>query len=116
MTNTKTIQLNQLKQAETLVNESKYDQALDLLTRGNCGQRAADIFSKSYVSKQELKSYTHVKLSAWPQLGNWSLDNLGTATWFKCGDRDHKTSTVTIANAGGEIIYDVHNCETLLKK
>lgn len=104
----------QLKNAEALVSEAKYGQALDLLTSGKCGQRAADIFSENYITKQELKNFKHIKLGAWPQLGDWALNNLGGAKWFQCGHRDHETSTVTIANAGGEIIYDIHNCLSLV--
>lgn len=107
MTNTKTIQLNQLKQAETLINECKYDQALDLLTSGRCGSNVAIHFLSEYIAKWELMGVSHIKDSKW---GNeYKFDQLNNDEWYRCASLNKETSTAYITRAGGEMLADVIN-------
>lgn len=106
-------EIQNLNEAKALVKEANYDKALDMLTSGKCGKRASELFSDNYISKDMLKNFSHIKLGAFPELDELSMDNLGSAKWFKFGYYKKETNTIFIANAGKEITFDVNNCLAL---
>lgn len=107
-------EMQKLNEAKALVENFKYDQALDMLTSGQCGQRASEAFSDNYISKNMLKNFSHIKLSAHPELGDFSIDNLGDSKWFKYGYYKGETNTIFLANVGNEIMYNINNCLSLV--
>lgn len=108
-----TKEMQKLNEAKALVKNADYDKALDMLTSGKCGKLASELFSDNYISKDMLKNFSHIKLSAFPELDELSMDNLGNAKWFKYGYYKEETNTIFIANAGKEMLYNINNCLAL---
>lgn len=110
MTNTKEQQLNSLEQAKKLASEYEYDQALDILTSGECGPKATKYFQNCYIRRDDLKAVTCIKGTQWG--GSYTVDQLASGEWFHCPRRDG--DTVYIAKTGIDLLYDVQNFIAIL--